>query len=149
MSEITLSSDWPNAHVLIGFLVLVLGGGFHWLGQLTALLRRDVALRLGLVEPDMPPEYRVYEDALAVADAALGWLYGVAGMGLMLDARWGYALAWAPGLLFVYHAISAWVWEGLRRRRGHRLWSDAMRVGWCGANLAIGLAALGLAFAAL
>lgn len=144
-----MSPDVLNAHLLIGFLVLAMGGGLHWLGQLIALCRRDLALRLGLVEPDLPAEYRVYEDALAVADTALGWLYGLAGVGLMLDARWGYALAWAPGLMFVYHAISAWVWEGHRRRRGHQLWSDAMRLGWCGANLIIGLLALGLAFAAL
>jgi hypothetical protein len=138
-----------TAHFLIGLLILIMGAGFHWLGQLASLLNRELAIRLGLVEKDLPAGYRAYEDALAVADAALGWVYGLAGVGLMLDARWGYAMAWAPGFMFVYHGISAWMWEGHRRRQGHRLWSDGLRIGWCGANLIIGLLALGLAFAAL
>ncbi|NIP17766.1 MAG: hypothetical protein GWM87_06160 [Xanthomonadales bacterium] len=82
-----------------------------------------------------------------MADTALGWLYGVAAAGLLLDATWGYRLAWIPGSILLYHAISAWAWEANRRAAGHGLWSDTLRIAWCGANALTGLLALLVAWA--
>ena len=58
-------------------LVLVIGFGFHFVGQLISLLDWDLAMRLGLQEADAPPEFQIYERATAVADVAIGWVYGV------------------------------------------------------------------------
>ena len=131
-----------EAHVLVGVLVLIVGFGFHWLGQLLSLLNWELATRLGLQEPALLPEYRVYEQAFAVADVSVGWIYSIAGIGLILDADWGYRLAAIPGALLLYHSISAWMWEGYRRASGHPLWSNALRIGWCAANFITGALAL-------
>lgn len=129
---------FPCAYVVTGVLVLVVGFGFHWMGQVFSLLSWDKATRIGLQEEALLPEYKVYEHALAVADAAIGWIYGVAGVGLILSAEWGFRLAWAPGIMLVYHGIAAWVWEGSRRASGHGMWSDTMRIAWCAANVLTG-----------
>jgi hypothetical protein len=94
----------------------------------------------------LPPPYRVYEHAIAVADVVLGWIYGVAAVGLLLGAEWGYTLAWIPGSILVYHAVSAWTWEANRRKAGQQLWRDSMRIAWCGANIFTGLLALAVAW---
>ena len=133
---------FPYAHLVTGTLVLLVGFGAHWLGQLVSLLNWELATRLGLQEKDLLPEYRVYEHAIAVADVSVGWIYGLAGVGLLMNAGWGYRLAWIPGAILVYHAISAWFWEGNRRQAGHGLWSDALRIAWCGINLVTGVLAL-------
>ena len=141
-----MNSLFPYANLLAGSLLLLIGFGFHWVGQLISLVNWKLATRLGLQEKEMPPEYRVYEHAIAVADVSIGWIYGVVGLGLLLDKGWAYSLAWIPATILVYHAISAWVWEGNRRAAGHGLWSDTMRLGWCGANLFMGLLTLMLAW---
>ncbi|MFH0878292.1 MAG: hypothetical protein V2A34_01125 [Lentisphaerota bacterium] len=144
-----MSLPFQHAHIVAGILVLIVGFVFHWIGQLISVLNWDLATRLGLQEKKLPPEYKVYEHAVAVADASLGWIYGVAAAGLIADAPWGYHLAWVPGFALVYHSISAWVWEGHRRAAGHQLWSDAMRIGWCLANFIAGAMALWMAWIAL
>ena len=63
-------------------------------------------MRIGLQEQAMPAEYKVYEHGTAVADSAVAWIYVVAAIGHFLDAPWGYRLAWFPGAILVYHAIS-------------------------------------------
>ena len=133
---------FPYANIVAGVLILIVGFCFHWLGQLVSVLDWDLATRLGLQEKQLPPEYKVYEHAIAVADTAIGWLYGVAAIGLFLDAQWGYTLAWVPGSILVYHAISAWVWEGNRRAAGRRFWSATLRFGWCFVNALAGILAL-------
>ena len=137
-----MSAFFPHANVVAGVFILIVGFCFHWIGQLISVLNWDLATQFGLQEKGMPPEYKVYEHAIAIADTAMGWLYGVAAVGLFLDAEWGYKLAWIPGAILVYHAISAWVWEANRRAAGRRFWSDALRVGWCIANAIAGLLAL-------
>ena len=139
---------FPYANIVTGILVLVVGFGFHWIGQLTSLLNWELATRIGLQEKSLPPEYKVYEHAIAVADVAVGWTYGVAGLGLIMDADWGYRLACLPGAILIYHAISAWVWEGNRRAAGRQLFSDSMRVGWCSVNVVTGATALLVAWTA-
>jgi hypothetical protein len=133
---------FPYDNVVAGVLVLVVGFAFHWMGQALSVLNWDLATRLGLQEKEMLPEYRVYEHAIAVADASIGWLYGVAGLGLLLGASWGYKLAWVPGVVLVYHAISFWMWTGNQRRAGHQLTSSSLRVGWSAANVVTGLLAM-------
>ena len=142
-----MSALFPQANIVAGILILIVGFGFHWLGQLFSVLDWKRAVKLGLQEAEMLPEYRVYEHAIAVADSAVAWVYGVAAVGLFLNTGWGYQLAWIPGSILVYHAISAWIWEGNRRRAGHGLWSDGMRIGWCAANILTGLLALLVAWA--
>ena len=138
---------FPYANIVAGVLILIVGFCFHWLGQLVSVLNWDLGTRLGLQERELPPEYKVYEQAIAVADPAMGWLYGVAAVGLLLNAEWGYKLAWIPGSILLYHAISAWVWEANRRNAGHRLWSNSLRIGWCTANAVPGVFALLVAWA--
>jgi hypothetical protein len=140
---------FPYANVVAGVLILIVGFVFHWVGQLVSVLNWGLATRLTLQEDGLPPEYKVYEHAIAVADVALGWIYGVAGVGLILDARWGYMLAWLPGAILIYHSISYWFWTGNRRRAGHQLTSDPMRIGWTMANLVTGVLALLVAWNAL
>jgi hypothetical protein len=48
----------------------------------------ELATKIGLQEKGMPKEYRVYEQAIANADALRGRLYGVAGVGLILELAW-------------------------------------------------------------
>jgi hypothetical protein len=136
---------FPYDNIVAGILVLILGLGFHWLGQTFSLVNWDLATRFGLQEK-LLPEYRVYEHAIAVADASIGWIYGIAGVGLLIGAPWGFKLAWIPGAVFVYHAISFWAWTGNRRRHGHQLESSSLRIGWTAANLVTGLLAIVVAW---
>lgn len=142
-----MSDLFPYANVVAGVLILLVGFVFHWLGQFISVIDWDLGTRLGLQEKGMPREYKVYEHAIAVADSAIGWVYGVVAIGLLIDASWAYQLAWIPGSILVYHAVSAWAWERNRRAAGHRLWSDSMRTGWCSANAATGILALLVAWA--
>ena len=137
-----MSAIIPYANMIAGILLLVVGFGFHWIGQLVSVFNWDLATRIGLQEKELTRDYVVYEHAIAVADTAMAWLYGVAAVGLFFNAQWGYKLASIPGSILVYHAISAWVWEGNRRAAGRRLWSDARRIGWCAANAFTGILVL-------
>jgi hypothetical protein len=139
---------FPYAHIVAGVLVLAIGFGFHWIGQLLSVLNWDLATRIGIQEAGLLPDYRVYEHAIAAADVALGWIYGLAGLGLLLGAKWGYQLAWFPGVVLVYHSISYWFWTGNRDRAGHKLVSDSMRIGWSVANLVAGGLAILVAWSA-
>ncbi len=144
----TVTHLFPFDNVLAGVLVLLVGFVFHWVGQTLSLFDWDLATRLGLQEKGMLPEHRVYEHAIAVADACIGWIYGVAGIGLLLDSDWGYTLAWVPGVVLVYHAISFWFWTGNQRRMGHATATtrSPMRLGWTAANLMTGLLAIAVAW---
>ena len=139
---------FPHANLVVGVLVLLIGFVFHWVGQLISLLSWDFATRLGLQERGLPPEYKVYEHGIAVADVAIGWVYGVAGIGLLLGAGWAYRLAWIPGVVLVYHSISFWFWTQNRRRAGHKLTPDALRIAWSLANSITGILAILLAWRA-
>jgi hypothetical protein len=132
-------SVFPYDNIVAGILVLVVAFGFHWMGQALSILNWDLATRLGLQEKDALPEYRVYEHAIAVADTSIGWIYGVAGVGLLLGTSWGYKLAWVPGVILVYHAVSFWMWTGNQYKAGHRLFGPSLRVGWTAANTITGL----------
>ena len=141
-----MSNLFPYANIVAGILILLVGFGAHWVGQLISVLNWKFATKLGLQEADLIPEYKVYEHAIAVADSVLGWIYGVAAFGLLLNFDFGYRLAWIPGSILLYHSVSAWVWEGNRRAAGKGLWSDQLRIGWCTLNAATGLLALAVAW---
>jgi hypothetical protein len=49
---------FPYDNVIAGILVLILGFGFHWLGQTLSVVNWNLATRLGLQE-NLLPEYRV------------------------------------------------------------------------------------------
>jgi hypothetical protein len=143
-----MSDLYSYASVITGLLILIVGFGFHWMGQLISLLDRGLAIRIGLWEAGMPPEYEVYENAIAVTDVAIGWIYGVAGIGLVLGAQWGYTLAWIPGVILIYHGISFWFWTGNQKKAGQHLTftKTPARVGWFLANFITGILALTVAF---
>ncbi len=140
---------FPYANVFAGVLVLVVGFVFHWIGQLISLCNWDLATRIGLQEHGMPPEYKVYEQALAVADVAIGWTYGIAGVGLILDTSWGYTFAWFPGVVLTYHSISAWCWHRNQKKAGRPMMSDAFRMLWCIANFVSGVLTMLVAWYAI
>lgn len=142
-----MSDLFPYANIVSGIMILIVGFCFHWIGQLISVLNWDFATRMGLQEKKLLPEYKAYEHAIAVADVSIGWIYGIAAVCLFLGTDWGYRLAWIPGAVLIYHAISAWVWEGNRRKAGHGLMSDALRISWCGANLITGILAILVAWA--
>ena len=142
-----MSSLFPYANIIAGILILLIGFGFHWIGQLVSVLNWELGTKLGLQEKKLTPEYKVYEHAIAVADSALGWIYGVASVGLLFNFDFGYSLAWIPGSILLYHSISAWVWEANRRAAGRGLWSEQMRIGWCTLNAGTGVIALAVAWA--
>ncbi len=142
-----MSALFPHANLLAGLLILIVGVGFHFCGQLLSVLNWPLAERLGLQEANMPPGYRAYEHGTAMGDVLLGWTYGLAALWLFLGADWGYKLAAIPGAVLVYHALCAWFWEVDRRRDGNGFWTDRFRAAWCGANLITGLLALATAWA--
>ena len=90
----------------------------------------------------MPKEFKVYEHAIAVADVAIGWIYGIAGVGLILDASWGYKLAWFPGIILLYHGISVFVWMGNQRKIGYEIVTNRLRFTWSSLNIITGLLAI-------
>ncbi|MHA2029411.1 MAG: hypothetical protein ACW99Q_08465 [Candidatus Kariarchaeaceae archaeon] len=134
-----MSQAFMHDNIVAGILVLIIGFGFHWIGQVISVSNWEYATEKGLQEEGLLPEYKVYENAIAKADAAMGWLYGIAGIGLILNADWGYKLAWIPAAVFVYHGISFWFWTDNQRKLGHRLSGDALRIGWTLMNLVSGL----------
>ncbi|MDJ0627101.1 MAG: hypothetical protein QNJ44_02480 [Rhodobacter sp.] len=141
-----MSTLFPYANILAGTLVLIVGFGFHFCGQLISVVNYDYACRLGLQEKDLPPDYFPYEYGTAMADVLLGWTYGLAALGLYLGASWGYGLAFLPGSVLLYHSLNAWFWEAARRRDGKGLWTNRFRNIWCGANFLTGLLTLAVAW---
>ena len=137
---------FPYDNAVVAVLIVIVGFGFHWIGQLISILNWGFATKIGLQEAKLLKEYKVYEHAMAVSDVLIGWLYGVAAIGLFLNASWGYKLAWFPGIILLYHSINFWFWTRNRRNDGNKLISDSMRTGWFIANSATGLLTIILAW---
>ncbi len=135
---------FPYANVVAGVLVLLVGFGLHFGGQLVSVVDWQLATRLGLQEAGMRPEHRNYEHAIAAADVLIGWTYGIAGIGLILDAPWAYVWAWLPGAILTYHALQFWFWTGNHRRSGddYSTTRNPARFVWAVANLATGILTL-------
>ena len=134
----TMSHLFPYDNIVIGILIFIVGFLFHWIGQLVSIINWDFATKIGLQELNMPKEYIAYERAIAVADSIIGWIYGLAALGLILGTNWGYKLAWFPGVILIYHSLSFWFWTGNRRKAGHVLTPAPLRIGWTIANFVTG-----------
>lgn len=141
-----MNEIFPFANKVAGLLILLVGFVFHWVGQLISVISWDRATQMGLQEKGAPPEYKVYEHGIAVADVAIAWVYGVAGIGLLVGATWAPQLAWVPAAILPYHAISAWFWSRNQKSNGHPLKSDAFWGIWCGVNMLTGALALAVAW---
>ena len=137
-----MNQIFPYANIITGVLILIVGFIFHWVGQLISILNWEFATKIGVQEKGMIPEYRVYEEAIAVADVLIGWIYVIAGIGLILGTTWGLKLAWFPGVIFVYHSLSFWFWSKNRIKAGHRLMPDPARIIWFLANFITGILAI-------
>ncbi len=133
-------------NILIGIFILVVGFGFHWIGQLISVFNWDFATRIGIQESELLKEYKVYEHAIAVSDSIIGWVYGIAAIGLFINAPWGYKLAWFPGIILLYHSLNFWFWTKNRRKDGNKLVSNSMRIGWSLVNFITGALTVVLAW---
>ena len=142
-----MSALFPYANQIAAVCVIVVAFGFHFCGQLISVLNWSLACRLGLQEGDDPPDYYPYEHGTAMGDVLIGWTYPVAAVGLLMGKHWGYALAWLPGSVLLYHSLCAWFWEVDRRAMGNGKWTDGFRALWCGANFATGGLTIAVAWA--
>ena len=95
----------PYANIVAGLLIFIVGFGLHFVGQLISLVNREFAVRIGIWEKDLIPEFEVYEKAIAVADVIIGWTFGVAAVGLIMDESWAYKLAWIPLLRYSFTTV--------------------------------------------
>lgn len=138
---------FPYANVVAGLLVLVIGFGAHFVGQLISVVDWDLATRLGLQEASLRPEYRHYEHAIAMSDVLVGWTYGIAAVGLIIDAPFGYLWAWLPGAILTYHSIGFLFWTGHHKASGddYATTRAPLRHAWAASNLATGLLTLAVA----
>ena len=134
--------------ILTGILVLIVGFVFHWIGQLITIINWEFATKIGLQEKRMPKEFKVYEHAIAIADVLIGWIYCIAGVGLIFDIPWSYKLLWFPGIILIYHGISVWFWMGNQKKIGYQLTSDSFRIFWSSINLITGILATIIAWQA-
>lgn len=132
---------FPYANIIAGVLVFLVGFVFHCFGQLISLLNKNLAIKLGFLEKDLPPEFEVYEKGIAAADVSLGWIYGIAGIGLILNIPWSYKLAWFPGVVMIYHALSFWFWSGNQKKMGYhsQVTKNPGRMIWFLANMISGV----------
>ena len=129
-----------------GSLILVVGFGFHFLGQALSLWNWSLAQRLGLQEKSAAPAQKDYEAGIAAADVLLGWSYGPIGLGLLLGWHWAAPAAILPGAILAYHALSFWFWTAAQNRGGRRIMAEPLRRAWAAINLATGLLALAAAW---
>ena len=140
---------FPYANIIADILIFIVGFGLHFIGQLISLVNRDFAVKIGIWEKDMIPEFEVYERGIAVADVLIGWTYGIAAVGLILNVPWAYKLAWIPGVIMVYHSLSFWFWVGNQNKIGHPLITNSLRIKWFLANFVTGILAILIAWFAL
>ena len=136
-----MNQIFPYANIVTGILVLIVGFVFHWIGQLITIINWEFATKVGLQEKGMPREFKVYEHAIAVADVSIGWIYGIAGVGLIMDIPWSYKLLWFPGIILIYHGISVWFWMGNQKKIGYQLTTDSFRIIWSSLNIITGILA--------
>lgn len=133
-----MNNLFPYDNIVAAILIFIVGFILHWVGQLVSIINWDFAMKIGLQEADMPKEYKVYEHAIALADSMIGWIYGLAAVGLILGTEWGYKLAWFPGVILIYHSLSFWFWTDNRKKDGHDLTPASLRIGWSLANFVTG-----------
>ena len=120
----------PYSNIIVGILLFIVGFFFHWVGQLISVINWNYATKIGLQEKKMISEFKVYEHAIAVADSLIGWIYGIAAIGLILNTSWAINLAWIPGSILIYHSFSYWFWIGNQNKSGHKTTSNSFRIVW-------------------
>jgi hypothetical protein len=130
---------FPFANIIVGILIFIVGFIFHWFFQLISAINWNYATKIGVQEKKMIPEYKVYEHGTAVADSLLGWIYGIAAVGLILNISWAYKLAWIPAVILIYHGLSFWFWKGNQNKSGHKMTSNSFRVAWFLLNFVPGI----------
>jgi len=130
---------FPYANLIAGFLIIIIGFGFHFIGQLISVIDWDRAVKIGIAEKGTLPQYKDYEKGIAMADVLIGWVYAFIGVGLIFGASWSFKLAWIPGVIFIYHSISFWFWSKNQENRGHKYRSTFGKAGWFLANLIGGI----------
>jgi len=130
---------FPHANIIVGILIFLIGFIFHFVGQIISLVNRPLAVKIGIWEKDIIPEFEVYEKAIAVADIIIGISYGISAIGLLLNVSWAYNLAWIPASIFIYHGLSFWFWVGNQNKAGHPLHGQGMRFGWSAINIIAGI----------
>ena len=116
----------------------------HITGELGANARTDTifvltAIILNLIALGI-------NSGIAAADVMIGWIYGIAAVGLILNAPWAYKLAWIPGVIMVYHSLSFWFWVGNQNKLGHSLITNRIRITWFTANFVTGVFAILIAW---
>lgn len=137
---------FPYANIVTGILVFIVGFLFHWVGQLISIINWEFAEKIGLQEKKALPEFKVYEKGIAAADVILGWIYGVAAVGVLLNLSWAYKLLWFPGVVMIYHALCFWFYIGNQNKMGHNTTSNTLRVIWVLANMTTGVLAIAVAW---
>lgn len=139
IDEVSSIELFPNVNILAGILVLIIGFGFHFIGQLISVIDWNRAVKLGIAEKGILSEYKDYENGMAMADVLIGWIYGFIGVGLILGVSWSFKLAWIPGVIFIYHSISFWFWSRNQEHRGYIYRSAFGKLGWFLVNLISGI----------
>lgn len=130
---------FPFDNIVVGILIFIIGFLFHFIGQLISLVNWEYAQKLGLQEEKALPEHKIYEYAIATADVAIGWIYGLVAIGLIMDSSWSYIFALIPGTLFVYHSIFYWVMQGNHKKAGKPLVTISTRIIWFLLNFITGI----------
>lgn len=133
---------FPYANVIVGILIFIVGFVFHWIGQLISIVNWDFATKIGFQEKKLLPEYKVYEHAIAAADVMIGWIYGIAAVGLILNTPWAFKLVWFPGVIMIYHSLSFWFWSSNQHKSGNPMTSNAFRIVWFLLNFVTGVLAI-------
>lgn len=141
-----MQSLFPFAHIIGGVLILIVGFGFHFLGQLMGFLHWEPELKHSFII-NMPIKSTGYEHLVAVSDIAIGWSYAIIGMGLYLGRPWGYTLAWIPGIILLLEGSSFLTWCCLKKVQKPDL-SLLERVEWGSLNIVSGLFIILIAWAA-
>lgn len=132
----------PYTHIIVGILILIGDFVFHWIGQLISLINWDYATNLGLQEKKLLPEFKVYEHAIATSDVSMGWIYGIVGIGLLINFKWINTFALIPGSVFVYHSLYYRKLIGNQNASGHPTTANSTRVAWFCLNFIAGILAI-------
>jgi hypothetical protein len=107
----------------IAFVALV-AGLVAWLGQSLAFLAPDLAVRLGVVEPDeeIDPTLRVVEvRAMGLSDMLLAWTLPASALAMLLaHPAWPYLALFGAGV-FVYFSAVFMLSRVYLRRRGAKV----------------------------
>jgi hypothetical protein len=135
----------PYQNLITGALIIIVGFVFHFIGQLISVINWDYAVKIGIAEKDILPAYKDYENGMALADVAIGWIYGPIGIGMIMGISWSYQLAWIPGIIFLYHSLSFWFWSRNQIKAGHVYRSWKGRLGWFLLNFITGILAISTA----